>query len=139
MECNTAERLLALRRHSRSVVWFGSDSDLMSAEADVRSHRWFEVAGTKASTQLRRAPWRSPVLVSEVFKGARSAGASHWRAASVKDAGAGDRAVEATADAGLVLFDRQDLLATIENLEALKQDVERAIFRLASLTEVTVH
>jgi len=37
------------------------------------------------------------------------------------------------------LFDRQDLLATIENLEALKQDVERAIFRLASLTEVTVH
>ena len=57
----------------------------------------------------------------------------------MKDAGAGDRAVEATADAGLVLFDRQDLLATIENLEALKQDVERAIFRLASLTEVTVH
>ena len=49
------------------------------------------------------------------------------------------RAVEETADAGLMLFDRQDLLATIENLEALKQDVERAIFRLASLTDVTVH
>jgi len=49
------------------------------------------------------------------------------------------RAVEETADAGLMLFDRQDLLATIENLEALKQDVERAILRLASLTEVTVH
>ena len=49
------------------------------------------------------------------------------------------RAVEGTADAGLMLFDRQDLLATIENLEALKQDVERAILRLASLTEVTVH
>ena len=49
------------------------------------------------------------------------------------------RAVEETADAGLMLFDRQDLLATIENLEVLKHDVERAILRLASLTEVTVH
>jgi hypothetical protein len=49
------------------------------------------------------------------------------------------RAVEETADAGLMLFGRQDLLATIENLESLKRDVERALLRLTSLTDVTVH
>jgi len=38
-----------------------------------------------------------------------------------------------------MLFGRQDLLATIENLESLKRDVERALLRLTSLTDVTVH
>jgi hypothetical protein len=102
----------------------GDGLDALVPLIHVRPYSEHEPKAT-ASTQLRRAPWRSPVLVSEVFKGARSAGASHWWAASVKDARAGDRAVEATAGAGLVLFDRQYLLATIENLEALKQDVER--------------
>ena len=49
------------------------------------------------------------------------------------------RAVEDTADAGLMMFDRQDLLATIEELEVLKADVDRALLRLSSLTAVTVH
>jgi hypothetical protein len=49
------------------------------------------------------------------------------------------RAVEETAEAGLLLFDRQDLLATIQELEALRADVERAIVQLASLTDVIVH
>jgi hypothetical protein len=44
------------------------------------------------------------------------------------------RAVEETSDAGLLLFSRDDLIATTEELEALKIDVERALMRLAQLT-----
>lgn len=44
------------------------------------------------------------------------------------------RVVEETSDAGLVLFSRDDLIATAEELEALKKDVERALMRLAQLT-----
>ena len=44
------------------------------------------------------------------------------------------RAIEETSDAGLMLFDRQDLLATVKELEALKRDVDRALLRLSLLT-----
>ena len=44
------------------------------------------------------------------------------------------RAVEETAKAGLQLYSREDLLATGEALEALKEDVERALSRIGQLT-----
>jgi hypothetical protein len=49
------------------------------------------------------------------------------------------RAVEEGADAGLMLFGRDELLATIEELEALKRDVDRALLQLSCVTAVTVH
>jgi hypothetical protein len=49
------------------------------------------------------------------------------------------RAVEDTADAGLVLFTREDLLRAAEALEALKEEVDRALVRLSSLVAPTVH
>jgi len=48
------------------------------------------------------------------------------------------RAIEETSDAGFMLFDRQDLLATMQELEALKKDVERALVRLSLLTTAKV-
>ena len=44
------------------------------------------------------------------------------------------RAIEETSDAGLMLFDRQDLRATIQQLEAVKKDVERVLLGLSLLT-----
>jgi hypothetical protein len=49
------------------------------------------------------------------------------------------RAVEVTSDAGLMLFDESDILETLAKLETLKEEVERAMFRLASLTKTTTH
>ena len=49
------------------------------------------------------------------------------------------RAVEETTDVGLLLFGRQDLLATIGELEALRAEVDRALLQLTSLPDITVH
>lgn len=43
------------------------------------------------------------------------------------------RAVEETANAGLELFDREDLLAAIEQLKALQAEVERTKLKLFNL------
>ena len=49
------------------------------------------------------------------------------------------RAIEVTSDAGLMLFDESDILDTLAKLETLKEEVERTMFRLASLTKTTAH
>ena len=46
------------------------------------------------------------------------------------------RALEETAKVGLQLYSREDLLATQEALELLKEDVERALVGIAQLTKL---
>jgi hypothetical protein len=43
------------------------------------------------------------------------------------------RAIEETADAGLTLFSKEDLISTASALEDLRKQVDRALLRLSSL------
>ena len=46
---------------------------------------------------------------------------------------------QSRAVAGLMLFDESDILDTLAKLETLKEEVERTMFRLPSLTKTTAH